>query len=944
MDLTVILGPPGAGKAGRTVELVRESAARGVDAFLCVPGAVERARFLRELAAGESAAAALVGVEVGTFEQLVARVAGSPPVRRTDRAMERIVVRDALRDVPAFAGAARWSGFVDTARAHVDELRRARAWGGAALEAVERGLPGQDLPAWHRLEERVGALLDERRLRDDAWFERRASRQLRAGRPGVGSVYVYGFEALAPGRVELIERLARCVPVTVTLAWRPGRRVHERAAELRDRWRAAGAFIEELDAGPASHPLLEWLGSELFEDTSHATAPVVDATERADQAVPVPVSFVDCSGPVQEAEEVVREVALLRSRGLAWDDVVVASADAARDGELLLAAFDRAGIPARLQAHRRAVDVPAGRAVHELLDAAVEGDALRLVAALRAPILDVDRSRVDEAELRLRRTRHAGTDALASPALRRVLPPAVSGLLARRAPGTPAVDAVRELLGSLLPGDLGELDLLQGIVALLEGLVVAAGGEQHVSLVDVRDAVAAFPLTVPDRSDSGAVVIASLADLRSIAYDAVVLRGMHLAAFRAPVDDELDAPAAARDLLHLAVTRARRTLRVVRQATGADGGHLAPSPGWQELRRLVPDAPLRTRRLGEVLVPPDRVRLASELEPSIALARGAGVHIEDVPADVIALLDSHYRHARTPRVGSPIVEELRARTTIAATELEQYATCSAKWFIERRLRVSDVDDDRTRIVDGLLSHALLQRLVPAHHAGDFDGNESALSTRAHELAIELAAEVDDHGVLHPARIERIVEHVLDVIRAEADWQRPDSIETERNLGRDAEDSIGPGLLVRGVEVVGRVDRIDRHGSRVVLHDYKHGSSDRPLRTLLDDRNLQLLVYWLALEQAGSPVEPIGAVYRAVTSAGTPSGAVTTELRDMGLVGSRAGALDEDARRDLLDEARRIVEDAVTAMRDGVVAPLDDPAKCPTYCRLQPVCRVGEVRA
>src|SRR5690606_3047340 len=142
-------------------------------------------------------------------------------------------------------------------------LRRARVWGGSELERVERDLPGLGLDQWRALEQRVDELLQERRLRDDAWFEQRAAQALRAGRPGVGAVVVYGFGDLPPARIELIERLALRVPVTVALAWRPGRRVHERAADLRDRWRDKGAFIEELEPVPAADPVLGWLGDEL---------------------------------------------------------------------------------------------------------------------------------------------------------------------------------------------------------------------------------------------------------------------------------------------------------------------------------------------------------------------------------------------------------------------------------------------------------------------------------------------------------------------------------------------------------------------------------------------------------------------------------------------------------------------------------------------------------
>lgn len=930
VDLTVILGPPGSGKAGRAIDALRTAASRGTNAFLCVPGAVDRARFLRELAGSDDGV--IVGVEVGTFDDLVERVAGSPPVRRTDRAMERIVVRDALRDVPAFAAAHAWSGFVDTARLHVDRLRRARVWGGGDVERVELQLPGQPVEQWRRLEQRVGTLLDERRLRDDAWFERGAARQLRAGVPGVGAVVIYGFDALAPGRLELLERLAHHVPVTVTLAWRPGRRVHERAADLRDRWRAAGAFIDELDAAPAAEPLLEWIGSELFEDASPAHAPAGDR----DPSTPAPVAFVECCGPTQEAEEVVREVALLRARGFAWDDIVVARADAATDGELLLSCFERAGIPARLQVRRTAVDVAVGRALHELLAAIVARDPIQLVGALRSDAFGVERSRVDDAELRLRRRRHSVADGLGSRALQHVMPAPIARLARLPVDDARIVASVRDVIAAMHPGDLGDLDLLRGIAALVEGLVIAAGDESAIGLVDIRDAIAAFPLTTPDRSDAGTVVLASLDDLRSVAYDAVVLHGMHLAGFRARVDDEHEAPAAGRDLVHLAVTRARRTLRVVRQAAGASGNHQAASPGWQELRRLLPDAPLRIRRLGEVLVDPQDVRLPFERAGAVALARGRGITVDGVDDDLRDELRRSSRPPRSAQVTGPVADAIAAQPTLGVTEIETYATCSAKWFIERRLRDSDPDDDRSRITDGLLAHALLQQLVPR-----VDLDLAGMRARATELLPAIVLDIESAAALPASRLERIVEHVLAVIAAEQSWPVPDQIDVEQSFGRSSPESIGPGLMVEGVELVGRIDRIDHHGSKVILHDYKHGASPRPMSRLLADRNLQLLVYWLALRQPGSPFEPIAALYRAVTDAGAPSGVLTDELKELGMVTPRTRTIDHDGCDELLDDTLELVTDVVRDLRAGVVRPLPDASLCPPHCRLQLVCRVGE---
>jgi hypothetical protein len=210
-----------------------------------------------------------------------------------------------------------------------------------------------------------------------------------------------------------------------------------------------------------------------------------------------------------------------------------------------------------------------------------------------------------------------------------------------------------------------------------------------------------------------------------------------------------------------------------------------------------------------------------------------------------------------------------------------------------------------------------------------------------QLMPELLIDIDMGSTLPASRIERIVEHVLALIDAEQAWQAPDHIDVERSFGRDTPDAIGPGLVVGDVELVGRIDRIDHHGSGVVLHDYKHGSSPRPMNRLIADRNLQLLVYWLALRQPGTPHEPIGALYRAVTNAGAPSGVLTDELKAFGVVGARTRTLDHDGREALLDEAFELVRGVVHDMQAGVVGPLDDPARCPSHCRLQLVCRVGE---
>ncbi|MBC7459779.1 MAG: PD-(D/E)XK nuclease family protein, partial [Thermoleophilia bacterium] len=422
-------------------------------------------------------------------------------------------------------------------------------------------------------------------------------------------------------------------------------------------------------------------------------------------------------------------------------------------------------------------------------------------------------------------------------------------------------------------------------------------------------------------------------------------RPPHPAGFRARVEDEAEGPTAARDLLHHAVSSVRRRLRVVRQAAGADGGVLAASPAWLELRRLVPDAPVRSRRLGEVSVSPGDVRLANERAVAVAFARAHGTDVHEVPLDVERQLE---QVARAPRRAidpdSPLAQELAETQFIPVTALEKYLVCSAKWFIESRLRYDDADADRSHMVAGDLAHGVLQRIVR-----DVRLDSEMTAGRIFDLALaaapEVAAQVDTRRVLDPARIEQIARQSASVLVGELDWSTPDAIEVERWIDSRREDAIFAGPVIEGVEVHGRIDRIDRFGSGVLLHDYKYSSGTPSNNGLVDARKLQLLIYLLAMRAPGHAFEPLGGIYRAITheTPGKPWGTMRDALVEQGIITTRqkAGVHDADTLEEFLDEVTELLAGGIRELRAGVVRPLDHQAQCPTHCRLQTICRVGE---
>lgn len=937
MKLTVLAGPGGSGKAARTTDRFVAACRAGHPAFLLVPTGLDRARMLRALAQEHGT---VVGGEVGTHARLVDAVAGMPGVRRSDVASELVIVRDALAHVPALARAARHAGFAQTARRHVGRLRRTAVWSGAEHDAAIASLPGGDRDDWLALADAVGELLAERSLADDACMEQLARQQLDAG--ARMSVHAHGFDDLPEAELSLLLAIARRGTVTVALDWVPGRVVHERRSRLIDRLVTAGGQLEHLPPGAPSAALLGWLGEELFEPTTHAD----DAPTRSDASL-TPVEFVDCCGPLQEAEEVVREVVRLMAGGVPGEAVAVVSARPERLHGLLAAEFTRAGLPVAFQVARTARDVPAGRAVHDLVDAALRDDPLALVAACRARVLALDPTKVDGLELALRAevaARRGGDSATRGRDWRSLgpvadaLPAAVLDLVdAARGRGEP-VHAVRRLLRSLRPTDEGDLRLILAIGRTVEHCVAAAGGEAGIGLRDVRAAVASLPLELPDRWAPGCVLVSSLARMRGRRFDAVVMHGLDEAGCSATVDDDADAPAAARDLVHAGVVATRQTLRVVRQSCDGAGDPRAPHAAWLELARLLPDAPRRERRLGHVLPAPDEVLFEAEQLAAVARARAAGDTVTGVPSGVEQTLARHAPRRRRSTVAGAAGIAMRDIRSIGARDVGTYATCSARWYIARILKAAEPDADmRTRVI-GRVVHGALELLAPQLHGGGLDQASASLRVRR---AVDAARTTHDPGcLLDDAACARITGDVEALVVAEigCGLTPPDEVLAELPFGGSRPGALPP-LQISGVDVTGRIDRMDRYGSQVLLHDYKTSASAKSPATLLAESDLQLFLYWLALAAHGT-YEPVGALLRPVRRDANRRGLVTETALAWGW-SSVGGATDPEDVDRLLGQAREVAEEAIASLRAAHVEPLPRRSACPSWCSFQAVCRVGE---
>ena len=129
-----------------------------------------------------------------------------------------------------------------------------------------------------------------------------------------------------------------------------------------------------------------------------------------------------------------------------------------------------------------------------------------------------------------------------------------------------------------------------------------------------------------------------------------------------------------------------------------------------------------------------------------------------------------------------------------------------------------------------------------------------------------------------------------------------------------------------LHVRGRIDRIDVAEGRALVIDYKSGSTVYSNADLLEGRNVQMLVYMLAADQAFGFASVHGAFWHISS-------------RQM------SGHLDSSEARDVqtIQEAIEHLHERVIAARQSefpnVVRKLAPNGKCASYCEFSHLCRV-----
>jgi ATP-dependent helicase/DNAse subunit B len=978
MALTLLAGPANAGKVALLLE--RYLAALGQEPFLIVPNRSDVDRVERDLLASSGA---LLGGEIGTFDDLFRRVARTEPGGHrpiaTD-AQRALIVRRVLARarLNGWTRSARFGGFADALSGVLGELES------GLVEPVDFAGDLAGLYAEYRAElDRLGLW--------DRDLERRAAAERLAGELGAWEsrpVFAYGFEDLTGAQWALLEALSGRAEVTVSLPYEPGRPAFASLEQTADDLsRLAAPRIEELPAKPEVRPpALAYLERSLFSDTEHGLAARGVGLDGA-------IRFFEGAGRRGTLELVADELLRLIRGGTRPEEIALVCPRVEGYRAPLETALGSLGVPYSVEGRIRLGQTELGQASLSLLRFAwQDGGRGDLYGFLRSPYSGLARASVDWVEGRLRgravetgeRTEEETTrlrDGHPLPALelvRNAASPldAVQGLarfMLRAAYGLespPVGERSRE--------DLRAFEALSRLVGELEGWLALGG---TLSPDEIVAALERAPVRAGGAGEAGRVDVVDLLRARTRRYEVVFVLGLEEGALprrgetspfldeeaRRDLDERRQSRLAkpdpvARDryLFYTACTRATRRVCLVREAASDEGSPRQPSPFWDEVRGLFAEDEVRratTRRALSALTWPveqapterERLRAVAALAPSeqdtarsLARANGWERRLERALG----------AFERPTRLTHPVVlEELGARMTFGVTELESFADCSSIWFVDRVVGPRTIDQQVDPRLRGQVAHSALHKFfagLPKRLGVEKLGSEQldeALELLRDCLAEAMAGVRMELTDLQRRELEQGLLRDLEAfVRDEATSELelvPRRFEVSFGSERSSPE-LQRGLDLDTFTLSGKIDRIDLDpfSARGIVQDYKSGKTAHSAAQIESELKLQIPLYMLVLRDLVG-VEPLGGIYRALSGKRDARGLLRAEAKEDGVPGfSRNDYLDEDAFWGQVDRAGELARGFVARIRAGDVRHDPKGGDCPPWCELWRMCRVG----
>ena len=309
-----------------------------------------------------------------------------------------------------------------------------------------------------------------------------------------------------------------------------------------------------------------------------------------------------------------------------------------------------------------------------------------------------------------------------------------------------------------------------------------------------------------------------------------------------------------RSLFYACVSRPQEVLFLSWRSSDEEGEPLVASPFLDDVRSLFTDqlwAERGRRLLAEVTWSPREAPTPRELRRAQAAAR-TEPDPPPLPAPVTA----------------PVLEQLAARRTEGARQLETFAACGVRWLVEGLLAPRRVSPDPEPMKRGSRAHAVLEatlrglktstgsaRLTPATLPAALEALEAALASRRRASSRGARGQAARRTL--EADLRRYLRHEAEHgAGLEPTW-------LEWRFGREG-DEHGPLVLAPGeLEVTGRVDRVDVDGGEAIVRDYKGASAPKGAGWA-EGGALQVALYMLAARELLG-LQPVGGVYQPLWS-------------------------------------------------------------------------------
>lgn len=428
---------------------------------------------------------------------------------------------------------------------------------------------------------------------------------------------------------------------------------------------------------------------------------------------------------------------------------------------------------------------------------------------------------------------------------------------------------------------------------------------------DILSAVEQGSPTNRNPGRSGRVLVTTATEARGLPHQHVFILGLAEGVFPAALtedpiylDREREALTARGVMLQTQAERAdddgifyelislpRRSLTLSRP-TVQDGKPWVESHLWRMVRAVFDDLPADAVKIGQV-VPAEEV--ASLDEAALAVADGLSRPDPDPTVmDVYHWFNSTHadfwqhitqgRHTEAQRLSQEphdsysgrlqypehqahAAQQLGERRVWSASQLNEFGVCPYRFFARRMLKLEAVEEPQEGfdvLQLGTLNHAILEQtyrdimakgiaITPDHQAVALEIFEMIANPLLENAPTRYGFRPSSLWHEEQAVIKRQLRTLITLdfsddapLNTFGSGRVPFALEMTFGLGDERPVFIPVGD--QQIAVRGSIDRVDRIGDRLIVIDYKSGSSPISVDELREGRNFQMMVYLLALAQ------------------------------------------------------------------------------------------------